>query len=63
LVLAFGVSENHQPDHVVHWARGGLRLSLGSLNDWEDQVYVHSAEMVGQAFQETMLEVAHGREG
>jgi hypothetical protein len=58
LVLVLRVSENHQFDHVVHLDQMGV---LGSLNDWEDQVHVHSAEMMDHLFQETALEVAHGR--
>jgi len=27
LVLVFGVSENYQPGHIIHWARGGPQLS------------------------------------
>ena len=60
LVLVLGVSENHQLGHAVHLGQREA-VALGSLNDWEGQVHVHSAEMVDHLFQETALEVAHGR--
>ena len=61
LALVLGVSENHQLGHVVHLGQRGA-VALGSLNDWEGHAHVHSAEMVDHLFQETALEVAHGRE-
>ena len=61
LALVLGVSENHQLGHVVHLGQRGV-VALGSLNDWEDQVHVHSAEMVDHLFQETAQRVAHGHE-
>lgn len=61
LALVLEVSENHQPGHVVHLGQRGA-VVLGSLNGWEGQVHVHSAEMVDHLFQETAPEVAHGHE-
>jgi hypothetical protein len=61
LALVLGVSENHQLGHVVHLDQRGV-VALGSLNDWEDQAHVHSAEMVDHLFPGIALEAAHGRE-
>ena len=61
LVLVLEVSENHQPDHAVHLGQRGA-VALGSLNDCEGQVHVHSAETVDHLFQETAPEAAHGHE-
>ena len=61
LAPVLGVSENHQLGHVVHLGQRGA-VAQSSLNDWVDQVHVHSAEMMGHLFQETALGVARGRE-
>ena len=58
LAPLLGVSENRQPDHVVHQGQRGA-VALGSLNGRQDQGHVHSAG-VDRLVQVTALEVSLG---
>lgn len=60
LVLLLQVSENHQFGRVVHLGQR-VGVSLGSLDDLQDQARVHSAGVVDHLVQVKVPEVARER--